>query len=46
LPGLVLDRYGDVLVAQSGTAGIDRLRGAIEEAVAKVVGTQDAGLEE
>ena len=40
LPGLVLDRYGDVLVAQSGTAGIDRLRGAVEDAVAKVVGTR------
>jgi 23S rRNA (cytosine1962-C5)-methyltransferase len=40
LPGLVLDRYGDVLVAQSGTAGIDRLRAEIEAAVAKVVGTR------
>jgi len=40
LPGLVLDRYGDVLVAQSGTAGIDRLRAEIEDAVAKVVGTK------
>ena len=38
LPGLVVDRYGDVLVAQSGTAGIDRLRGEIEAALAKVVG--------
>jgi 23S rRNA (cytosine1962-C5)-methyltransferase len=38
LPGLVLDRYGDVVVAQSGTAGIDRLRAEIEAAVAKVVG--------
>ncbi|MDX1595156.1 MAG: class I SAM-dependent rRNA methyltransferase [Gammaproteobacteria bacterium] len=26
LPGLVVDRYGDVLVAQIGTAGIERLR--------------------
>jgi 23S rRNA (cytosine1962-C5)-methyltransferase len=40
LPGLVLDRYGDVLVAQSGTAGIDRLRAAIEAAVEQVVGTK------
>jgi 23S rRNA (cytosine1962-C5)-methyltransferase len=40
LPGLVLDRYGDVLVAQSGTAGVDRLRAEIEDAVAKVVGTK------
>jgi 23S rRNA (cytosine1962-C5)-methyltransferase len=37
LPGLVLDRYGDVVVAQSGTAGIDRLRADIEAAVEKVV---------
>jgi 23S rRNA (cytosine1962-C5)-methyltransferase len=37
LPGLVLDRYGDVVVAQSGTAGIDRLRAGIEAAVEKVV---------
>jgi 23S rRNA (cytosine1962-C5)-methyltransferase len=40
LPGLVLDRYGDVIVAQSGTAGIDRVRGEIEAAVAKVVGSK------
>ena len=38
LPGLVLDRYGDVVVAQSGTAGIDRLRGEVEAAVVKVTG--------
>ncbi len=37
LPGLVLDRYGDVVVAQSGTAGIDRLRADIESAVEKVI---------
>jgi 23S rRNA (cytosine1962-C5)-methyltransferase len=37
LPGLVLDRYGDIVVAQSGTAGIDRLRADIEAAVTKVV---------
>jgi 23S rRNA (cytosine1962-C5)-methyltransferase len=37
LPGLVLDRYGDVIVAQSGTAGIDRLRAEVETAVRKVV---------
>jgi len=36
LPGLVLDRYGDVVVAQSGTAGIDRLRAEVEAAVLKV----------
>jgi 23S rRNA (cytosine1962-C5)-methyltransferase len=37
LPGLVLDRYGDVVVAQSGTAGIDRLRAEVEAAVEKVI---------
>ena len=40
LPGLVLDRFGDVIVAQSGTAGIDRLRAEIEAAVVKVLGTR------
>ena len=37
LPGLVLDRYGDVLVGQIGTAGMERLRGEIEAAVAEVI---------
>jgi 23S rRNA (cytosine1962-C5)-methyltransferase len=37
LPGLVLDRYGDTVVAQSGTAGIDRLRAEVEAAVEKVI---------
>ena len=37
LPGLVIDRFGDVLVAQSGTAGIDCLRAEIEAAVEKVL---------
>jgi 23S rRNA (cytosine1962-C5)-methyltransferase len=37
LPGLVIDRFGDVLVAQSGTAGIDRLGSEIEAAIAKVL---------
>jgi 23S rRNA (cytosine1962-C5)-methyltransferase len=36
LPGLVVDRYGDVFVAQSGTAGIDRMRADVEAALAKV----------
>jgi 23S rRNA (cytosine1962-C5)-methyltransferase len=40
LPGLVIDRYGDVLVAQSGTAGIDRMRAEVEAAVAQVVGAR------
>jgi 23S rRNA (cytosine1962-C5)-methyltransferase len=37
LPGLVLDRYGDIVVAQSGTAGVDRLRAEIDAAVEKVI---------
>jgi 23S rRNA (cytosine1962-C5)-methyltransferase len=37
LPGLVLDRFGDVVVAQSSTAGIDAQRAVIEAAVAKVI---------
>lgn len=40
LPGLVLDRFGDVVVGQSNTAGIDRLRDEIEAAVTRVVGTK------
>ena len=40
LPGLVLDRFGDIVVAQSGTAGIDRLRADIEAAVTKVMGAR------
>jgi 23S rRNA (cytosine1962-C5)-methyltransferase len=37
LPGLVLDRYGDVIVGQAGTAGMDALRATIEAAVQEVV---------
>lgn len=33
LPGLVVDRYGDVLVAQSATWGIERRRAEIEAAL-------------
>jgi 23S rRNA (cytosine1962-C5)-methyltransferase len=40
LPGLVLDRYGDVTVAQSGTAGMDRLRADVEAALVKVIGAK------
>lgn len=40
LPGLVLDRYGDVVVAQSGTAGMDRLRADVEAAIVKVIGAK------
>jgi 23S rRNA (cytosine1962-C5)-methyltransferase len=37
LPGLVLERFGDVVVGQIGTAGMERLREEIVEAVVKVL---------
>jgi len=37
LPGLVLDRYGDVLVGQIATAGMETLRAEIEAAVVAVI---------
>lgn len=37
LPGLVLDRYGDVVVGQIATAGMEALRGEVEEAVKRVL---------
>lgn len=37
LPGLVLDRYGDVIVGQIATAGMEAQRGAVVDAVAKVL---------
>lgn len=37
LPGLVVDRYGDVVVAQCGTAGMEALKDEIQSALAKVV---------
>jgi 23S rRNA (cytosine1962-C5)-methyltransferase len=37
LPGLVLDRFGDVVVGQIATAGMEALRPQIEEAVKKVI---------
>jgi 23S rRNA (cytosine1962-C5)-methyltransferase len=37
LPGLVLDRYGDVVVGQIATAGMESLKGEVEAAVRKVV---------
>jgi 23S rRNA (cytosine1962-C5)-methyltransferase len=37
LPGLVIDRFGDVLVGQIGTAGMERMRADVEAAVRKVV---------
>jgi 23S rRNA (cytosine1962-C5)-methyltransferase len=37
LPGLVLDRYGDVIVGQIGTVGMEALRSDVEAAVATVL---------
>jgi 23S rRNA (cytosine1962-C5)-methyltransferase len=37
LPGLVIDRFGDVVVAQLGTAGMERMKDAIVDAVRKVL---------
>ena len=37
LPGLVLDRFDDVLVGQIATAGMEALRPAVEAAVRKVL---------
>ncbi len=36
LPGLVLDRYGDVVVGQIATAGMESLRESVENAVRRV----------
>jgi 23S rRNA (cytosine1962-C5)-methyltransferase len=38
LPGLVLDRFGDIVVGQIGTAGMEAMKSAVVEAVAKVIG--------
>jgi 23S rRNA (cytosine1962-C5)-methyltransferase len=37
LPGLVLDRYGDVVVGQVGTAGMEAQKDAVAAAVAQVI---------
>lgn len=37
LPGLILDRYGDYLVGQLNTAGMDRARAEIEAALVQVL---------
>ena len=37
LPGLVLDRFGDVVVGQIATAGMEAMKKQVEEAVAKVL---------
>ena len=37
LPGLVLDRYGDLVVGQIATVGMQALKGEVEEAVRRVL---------
>jgi 23S rRNA (cytosine1962-C5)-methyltransferase len=37
LPGLTLDRYGDVLVGQTTTAGMERLKRELTDAIVKVL---------
>jgi 23S rRNA (cytosine1962-C5)-methyltransferase len=37
LPGLVLDRFGDVVVGQAGTAGMEALKDEVVAAVRKVI---------
>lgn len=38
LPGLIADRYGDVIVLQANTAGMDRLTPALIEAIQSTIG--------
>jgi 23S rRNA (cytosine1962-C5)-methyltransferase len=40
LPGLVVDRYADVLCVQFGAAGVERWKGAIVDALAAECGTR------
>ena len=40
LPGLIVDRYGDVLTVQANTAGMDKLLEAIVPALQQVTGAQ------
>jgi 23S rRNA (cytosine1962-C5)-methyltransferase len=37
LPGLVIDRYGSACVAQIGTAGMENLKGGIQQALERVL---------
>jgi 23S rRNA (cytosine1962-C5)-methyltransferase len=37
LPGLTIDRFGDVIVGQTTTAGMERLKDEISEAIVKVL---------
>jgi 23S rRNA (cytosine1962-C5)-methyltransferase len=38
LPGLVVDRYGDTLVAQFGASGVERWKGVIADALLELTG--------
>jgi 23S rRNA (cytosine1962-C5)-methyltransferase len=40
LPGLVLDRFGDVVVGQIATAGMEAMKSEVQEAVMKVIAPQ------
>lgn len=40
VPGLIVDRYGDVVVAQLLTAGIDRVRDVVVESLASLAGVR------
>lgn len=44
LPGLVLDRYGDLIVGQIATAGMEALKPLIEQAAATVLSPAPAAL--
>ena len=43
LAGLTLDRFGDVLVGQITTAGMERMKDAITEAIVKVIKPRQLG---
>ena len=40
LPGLVIDRYGSACVVQIGTAGMERLKNQIQQALEQVLGCE------
>jgi 23S rRNA (cytosine1962-C5)-methyltransferase len=40
LPGLIVDRYGATVVVQVGTAGMERLKSQIQQALIEVVGCE------
>jgi len=37
LPGLIVDRYGDVVVMQANTAGMDAVKGVLAEAIVALI---------